>query len=59
MEEKAVANIVEVIAKKNQRLLQSKDSVLEPIVRVKVSNLIKSLNDGKLITGKDIEHATT
>lgn len=39
--EKTVSNIVAVIAKKNPRLDQTKDTILEPITRSKVSEIMK------------------
>jgi hypothetical protein len=55
--EQTCKNIVEVIAKKNQKLRES--SALEPCVRTEVAKVFKQLKDGQLIQNHDIDLATT
>ena len=53
------SNIADVIAKKNQKLKESRDDILEPCVRKEVAKVFASLKDGKLIQNHDIDLATT
>ena len=55
---KTVEQIVNEILKKNPRLEASKETILKPIARSKVSEVINKLQQGELITLHDIELAS-
>lgn len=55
---KTVEQIVNDISKKNPRLEASKETILKPIARTKVSEIINKLQQGDLITLHDIELAS-